>query len=493
MRIDAPLAAPDRFFIGGQWVRPLGERMIDVIAPATEQCFVRVAAAEIADIDRAVAAAREAFDAGPWPRMHHVERAGYLEAFADALEQRLADLAFVWPYEAGIVHTLAQAFLADSSRMYRDYARMAEIFVFEERHLRKGGGGIGLLVHEPVGVVGAIIPWNGPVNLIATKIAPALLAGCTIVIKASPEAPCAPLIIAEVAAQIGLPPGVLNVVTADRAASGALVRNPDVDKIAFTGSSEAGKSIAAQMGARMGRYTMELGGKSAALVLDDYDLEKAASQLTHSVTRLSGQICTTLSRIIVPRHRHDMLVDALVDQFERVRVGDPFDPDVTMGPLATARHHARVSGYIERAMAAGQCIATGGGRPAGLDRGFYLQPTLFADVDNASEIAQDEIFGPVICVIAAQDEDDAIDMANRSRFGLSGAIFSNDADRVYALARRVRTGTVGQNSGSGDFSIAFGGVKESGIGREGGVEGLRAYLEPKTILLEGAPCRNRPS
>lgn len=486
MHAEPPLKAPDRFYISGEWVRPLSDSKIDVVSPSTEQLFVRVAAANEADIARAVAAARHAFDEGPWPKLSHAERAAYLEAFADELERRVDYLAMIWPNEAGILHALAKTFLGQSANFYRRFAAMASSFDFEETHLCYGGRGTGFLVYEPVGVVGAIIPWNGPVNLMATKVAPALLAGCTVVIKASPEAPGAPLIMGEIAETIGLPPGVLNVVTADRDASMALVRNPDVDKIAFTGSSEAGKVIAAHMGGRMGRYTMELGGKSAAIILDDYDLQTAAAELVQSMIRLSGQICTTLSRVIIPRHRHDALVDALADKFRSVRVGDPFDPDIGMGPLATRRHHARVSGYVSRAIASGQKLVIGGERPKGLEQGFFLSPTLFADIDNETEIAQHEIFGPVFCVIPAEDEDDAIAIANRSRFGLGGAVFSHDQHRVYALARRLRTGTVGQNSGSGDFSIAFGGFKESGIGREGGAEGLRAYLEPKTILLDRA-------
>lgn len=484
----SPLRHPDRFYIDGQWVAPSTDARIEVIAPATEETYVRVAAADVADIDRAVAAARAAFDHGPWPRMSHAERAAYLAAIADEVARRASDIARVWPNEMGILHSLAQTYAGGVGSIYKMYAKLAESFPFEEKRRTFSGAKHGLLVREPVGVVGAIIPWNGPISLIALKLAPALLAGCTVVIKASPEAPSHALIMAEVAEAVGIPPGVINVLTADREASEALVRHPGVDKISFTGSSATGKRIASILGERMARYTLELGGKSAALVLDDYDVESAARTLARAVCDMTGQVCAALTRVVVSRRRHDELLAALGEYMSRVVVGDPFDPASEMGPLATRRQRDIVERYIAKGKEEGFTLAAGGGRPRHLTRGFFVEPTVFGNVDNRSVIAREEIFGPVLVVIPADSDEHAIEIANDSPYGLNAAVFTNDAERAYALARRLRTGTVGHNGLRLDFSIAFGGFKQSGIGREGGVEGLYPYLETKTVLLDGLPA-----
>jgi betaine-aldehyde dehydrogenase len=330
--------------------------------------------------------------------------------------------------------------------MYKYYAGLAHSYPFEEEHRTFSGAKQGLLVREPVGVVGAIIPWNGPIALIAFKVAPALLAGCTVVIKASPEAPGHALIMAEIAAAVKLPPGVLNVVTADSEASEALVRHPGIDKISFTGSSATGTHIASLLGARMARYTLELGGKSAAIVLGDYDVETAARTIAGNACDMTGQVCASLTRMIVIRDRHDRFVDALSAAFAAVKVGDPFDPATQMGPLATGRQRDRVLGYIARGRDAGYRIAAGGGRPAHLSRGYFVEPTVFANVDNSSVIAREEIFGPVLSVIPVRDEAEAIDVANDSPYGLNASVFTHDVDRAYAVARRLRSGTVGHNA-----------------------------------------------
>jgi len=483
-----PLRHPEKLFIGGDWVDPSTDRMIEVIAPATERTFVRVAEAMEADIDRAIAAARHAFDHGPWPRMSRAERATYMRKIAHLLDERAGDTAFIWPNEMGMIHKIATASAARMSGIYNFYADLADDCPWEEAK-PSSVAAQGLLVREPVGVVGAIIPWNGPMSLIAYKLAPALIAGCTAVIKASPEAPGHALMMAEIAQAAGLPPGVINVVTADRTASEALVRNPSIDKIAFTGSSAAGKRIASVMGERIGRYTLELGGKSAAIVLDDYDIDTAAGALGGAICNLTGQVCAALTRVIVPRARHDRMVDALADRFAKVVVGDPFDTATDMGPLAMRRQRDRVEHFIGLGRDAGYRIAAGGKRPTHLDRGFYVEPTVFGGVDNDAAIAREEIFGPVLVVIPADSEEHAIATANDSPYGLNGAVFTNDVDRAYAVARQVRSGTVGHNGLKTDFGIAFGGFKESGIGREGGVEGLRPYLELKTILLDAMPSK----
>ncbi|MFW2829178.1 aldehyde dehydrogenase [Sphingomonas sp. ID0503] len=484
----APLAHPDKLFIGGDWVAPNSSGTIDVISPATEELYVTVAEADEADVARAVAAARGAFDNGPWPRLSPQERAAWLRKLAEGIDARAADFAQIWPNEMGIIFGMAEAMSKGISFTYRSYADIIESFPFVEEHRTTANAKLGLLVREPVGVVGAIVPWNAPAMLIALKVAPALAAGCTVILKASPEAPGHALLLAEVAESIGLPAGVLNVFTADRVAGEAMVKDERVDKISFTGSSAAGGRIASILGGRMARYTMELGGKSAAVILDDYDIEAAATALAKRAPDMTGQVCAALTRVIVPRHRHDAMFDALSAAFGKVTVGDPFDPASRMGPLATARQRERVEGYIAGARDTGARLGTGGGRPANLERGFYIEPTVFGAVDPASAIAREEVFGPVLSVIPAADEADAVRIANDSAFGLNNAVFTNDAQRAYQVARELRSGTVGHNGIRLDFTIAFGGFKQSGVGREGGVEGLKPFLEAKTILLQGRPA-----
>jgi acyl-CoA reductase-like NAD-dependent aldehyde dehydrogenase len=479
---------PESLFIGGAWVKPSTGDLLEVIAPATEQIYMRVADAKEADIDRAVLAAREAFDRGPWPRMKHSERAAYLRAMGKLLNERAADVAAVWPNEMGVVHAVAQAFAGTVGGVYDYYAGLADTFPFEERFDHPPGGGrVALLVREPVGVVGAIVPWNAPINIMAYNIAPALLAGCTVVLKSSPEAPASGYIMAEIAEAIGLPPGVLNIVTADRGPSERLVRHPDVDKIAFTGSSAAGKRIAGLCAERVARFTLELGGKSAAVILDDYDVETAAKTIAGYCCFLTGQVCSALSRVIVTRARHDHLVEALGATFKSVKIGDPFDAATGMGPLAMSRQRDRVEHFVSQAVTDGATLASGGHRPAHLDRGFFFEPTVFGNVDNRSTIARDEVFGPVLCVIPAKDEAHAVELANDTVYGLNNSVFTKDVDRAYAVARKLRSGTVGHNVFRSDMRIGFGGFKQSGVGREGGVDGLRPYLENKTVVLDELP------
>jgi aldehyde dehydrogenase (NAD+) len=488
---NAPISHPDRFYIGGHWVKPSSECRIDVIDPATGDLFLRVAEAQEADIANSVAAARQAFDRGPWPRLSHQERAGYLRAMGKKLAERAGDIGIIWPQEMGILHSIAEAFAGGMGGVYEYYAGLADIFKFEERHQPTGGGDLGLLVREPVGVVGAIIPWNGPIIMIAYKVAPALLAGCTIIVKASPEAPGAAYVMAEIAESVGLPPGVLNIVTANREASESLVRNPGVDKITFTGSSAAGKRIASLCGERIARCTLELGGKSAAVVLDDYDIEAAAQAIAGPACALTGQICSSLTRIVVTRSRHDAMVAALSANFAAVRVGDPFDPASHMGPVVSQRQLERIEMLIAKGKSEGAVLASGGNRPAHLRRGFYIEPTVFGNAHNHSTLAREEIFGPVLTVIPADDEAQAVDMANDTIYGLNNSVFTNDPDRAYAVARELRSGTVGHNVFRSDFGIAFGGFKQSGVGREGGVDGLLPFLEAKTIILNGIPTHLR--
>jgi aldehyde dehydrogenase (NAD+) len=484
----APVAHTDRFFIGGEWVAPASEATIDVIDSTSEEVYYTVAEAAAADITRAVAAARRAFDDGPWPRLSHAERAEYLRALGAGLLERADVLGQLWPRESGTLFKVSQYAGRIGSKALESYAALADTFPFEEECAPTNGGAFGLLVREPVGVVGAIIPWNAPVALICHKIGPALLAGCTVVLKSSPEAPGEGNVFAEVAQKIGLPPGVLNVVTADREVSELLVRDPGVDKITFTGSTVAGRRIAALCGERIARCTLELGGKSAAVILDDIDLGTAAQTIARAECALSGQVCSSLTRIVVSANRHDELVAALADSFSAVRVGDPFEEESQIGPVVSERQRDRIESYIAEGVAEGATLAAGGGRPKHIDRGFYVEPTVFGNVDNASTIGREEIFGPVLSVIPAADERDAVRIANDTIYGLNASVFTNDADRARAVASQLRSGTVGHNAFRTDFGMSFGGFKQSGIGREGGKEGLLPFLETKTVILEARPA-----
>jgi acyl-CoA reductase-like NAD-dependent aldehyde dehydrogenase len=487
----APLRHPDRFFIGGEWVEPSSASKIDVIDSDSEQLYFSVAEAQAPDMDRAITAAREAFDRGPWPKLSHQERAGYLREFADKLEARAGDYNEIWPRESGVVHSIAQFMSLDNPKTFRFYADLADTYPFEEEVTPTPsplpGGDYGLLIREPVGVVGAIIPWNGPLMLIVGKIAPALLAGCTVIVKVSPEAPAAGYLIAEIAEQIGLPAGVVNVLTADREVSELLVTDPRVDKISFTGSTAAGRKIGSIMGGRIGRCTLELGGKSAAVILDDADFGAAAMSLAGAECMLSGQVCASLTRIVVPRSHHDEFAEALAAAFSAVTVGDPFNAATQMGPLAMERQRDRVEHFIAKGIEEGAKLITGGGRPKHLERGYYIEPTVFAGVDNSHTIAREEIFGPVLSVIPAEDEEDAIRIANDTIYGLNASVFTADARRAREVGGQLRSGTVGHNNIRIDFGIAFGGFKQSGIGREGGKEGLLPYLETKTMILDEKP------
>ncbi|HUE08771.1 MAG TPA: aldehyde dehydrogenase [Acidimicrobiales bacterium] len=482
-----PIRHDDRFFIGGKWVEPSSSDVIEVIDSSTEERYFSVPEAREADMARAVDAAREAFDRGPWPRLSHKERADYLRAMGEGLRGKSDAAGQIWPRESGALFAIAQYTAGGMAGVFDFYAGLADTFPFEERAQPTGGGDFGLLVREPVGVVGAIIPWNAPLALISYKIAPALLAGCTVVLKSSPEAPGASYLFGEIAEDIGLPPGVLNILTADRDVSELLVTNPGVDKITFTGSTAAGRRIASLCGERIARCTLELGGKSAAVILDDMDLETAAKSISGAECFLSGQVCSSLTRIIVGRNRHDEFVEALAGTFSKVKVGDPFDAQTQMGPLAMERQRDRVEGYIAKGIAEGATLATGGGRPKDLERGYYVEPTVFGNVDNHSTIAREEIFGPVLSVIAADSDDHAVDLANDTIYGLNASVFTTDVDRARKVAGQLRSGTVGHNAFRTDFGIAFGGFKQSGIGREGGVEGLLPFLETKTVILNGEP------
>ncbi|MEY9853165.1 aldehyde dehydrogenase (NAD+) [Leifsonia sp. EB41] len=480
------LQHPDRVYIDGRWVVPAGNSTLDVIDSTTEETFFRVGETTPQDMDAAIAAARRAFDHSPWPFLEPRERAHYLRGIAAGLRARAEEAATFWTRQTGPTFRMALGSISRVPALFEYYADLADTYPWATQDSPEFAA-FGAVVNEPVGVVGAIVPWNTPLSLAAYKIAPALLAGCTVVLKAPPEAPGELYILAEIADEIGLPAGVLNVVNGHRNVSEQLVRDPRVDKIAFTGSSAVGRHIASVAGGRLARYTLELGGKSAAVVLDDYDLAAAAAAVSQQECSINGQVCMSLTRVIVTRSRHDELVEALASTFGSVTVGDPFDPETQLGPLALAKQQRSVLDYIQKGVAEGADLVTGGKRPAHLERGWFVEPTVFGNVDNRSTIAQEELFGPVISVIPADNEEHAIELANDTQYGLNNAVFTNDVDRAYQVARRLRSGTVGHNGFKTDTRMGFGGFKQSGVGREGGIQGVAPYLESKTVLLDGAP------
>jgi aldehyde dehydrogenase (NAD+) len=472
----------DKLFIGGEWVAPSGSDTIEVISPATEQSLGRVPEGTTADIDRAVAAAREAFDNGPWPHSSPAERAEVMAKLSAIILSRMDDIAHVISEEMGSPigwATMGQVFSATMVLDY--YTGLAREFPFEE--LRAGVMGPALVHREPMGVVGAIVPWNVPLFVTMLKLAPALAAGCTMVLKPAPETPFDAYELAAALQEAGLPKGVLNIVAAGREVGEHLVTHPGVDKITFTGSTAAGKRIAGLCGEQLRRVTLELGGKSASIILDDANLDEVIPGLLPAATMNNGQACVAQTRILASRDRYQEVVDHLVDAVEALTVGDPLDPTTEIGPLVAQRQRDRVEGYLEVGQQEGAKLATGGGRPKGLDRGWYVEPSVFVDVDNTMRIAQEEIFGPVLAVIAYDDPADAVRIANESNYGLSGSVWSADVDRGIDIARQVRTGTYTVNGFMLEFAAPFGGCKESGLGRELGPEGLQAFLEYKTICL----------
>jgi aldehyde dehydrogenase (NAD+) len=472
----------DKFYIGGEWVEPAGTGTLAVISPATEEVIATVPDATTADVDHAVAAARSAFDHGPWPQMAPAERAEVMATLSQLIQGRYEEMARTISEEMGSpisFSIMGQVFAATMVLDY--YTGLAKEYPFEEH--RQGVLGQTLVRREPVGVVGAIIPWNVPLFVTMLKLAPALAAGATVVLKPAPETPLNSYLLAELAIEAGLPPGVLNIVQAGREVGEHIVTHPEVDKISFTGSTAAGMKIAALCGAQLKRCTLELGGKSAAIILDDADLAATIPGLMPNALMNNGEACVAQTRILASRSRYTEVVDALAAAVSGSKVGEPLDAETVVGPLFASRQRDRVEGYIAKGREEGARVVVGGGRPAGFDKGWYVEPTLFADVDNKMTIAQEEIFGPVLSVIPYDSVDDAVNIANDSNYGLSGSVWTSDPQSGVEIARRVRTGTYGVNGMGMDFASPFGGFKQSGVGRELGPEGLEAFLEFKTIVL----------
>ncbi len=478
------LETKDTLYIGGEWVPPSSTNTIEVVSPTTEEVIARVPEAAEGDVDRAVEAAKAAL-AGPFPLLSPAERAGYLTKLSQAIQARAPEIAEVITNEMGSPSSWALMGQVYSSTMVLDgWAELAQTFPLEE--IRAGALGPVLVRKEPVGVAAGIIPWNVPLFIVALKLGAALAAGSPMILKPSPETPLDSYILGKILDEIELPKGMVSILPAGREVGEYLVRHPGVDKVGFTGSTAAGRKVGAICGELLKRCTLELGGKSAAIVLDDADLASTLPMLMPNALMNNGEACVAQTRILAPRSRYDEVVDAVAEAVKGTTVGDPADPSIAVGPLVAERQRERVLGYIEKGRSEGAKLAAGGGRPAGLDKGWFVEPTLFVDVDNKMTIAQEEIFGPVLSVLAYDDEADAVRIANDSDYGLSGSVWTQDVERGIDVARQVRTGTYGINQfGTLDMRQPFGGFKASGVGRELGPEGLSAYLETKSIVLPG--------
>jgi acyl-CoA reductase-like NAD-dependent aldehyde dehydrogenase len=475
----------EKLFIGGSWLSPSTDDTFEVISPHTEAPIALVAAAAPADVDAAVTSARTAFDDGPWPRLDPSERIEAVRRLAKIYAAQQSAMAELITAEIGAPISFAQrAQVGLPSMMMTAFCDIAEGFGWQET--RRGFYGSDLdLRREPVGVVAAIVPWNMPQFLIVTKLIPALLAGCCVVVKPAPESPLDALLLAGLIEQADLPAGVVSVLPGDAKVGQQLISHRGVDKVSFTGSTTAGKAVAAACAADLKRVSLELGGKSAAIVLDDADPAAVATAVRSASLSNCGQICNALTRILLPAKRSDEFVDALGAEMTSLRIGDPADPGTQLGPLVAKRQQDRVRNYITEGQREGARVVVGGAdMPDGIGQGWYVKPTLFADADNSMRIAREEIFGPVLTAIPYRDEDDAVAIANDSDYGLAGSVFTADPDRGLAVAGRVRTGTFGVNQGyTMDPFAPFGGVKASGYGRELGTEGIDGYTVLKSISV----------
>ncbi|WP_331531000.1 aldehyde dehydrogenase [Pseudonocardia sp.] len=472
-------------FIGGEWVAPSSAQTITVISASTEEVIGSVPEAQEADVDAAVSAARSAFtDPDGWPTWSPEDRAAAMERFADALDKRIPEIARHISSQNGMPLTTSTQFEASfPALLLRYYAGVIREATFESEHPHLMGGRT-VVRREPMGVVGAIVPWNFPQSLAAFKYAPALAAGCTLVIKPSPETVLDSIPLAEAVKEAGIPPGVINFVPGGREVGAYLVSHPGVDKISFTGSTAAGRIIGETCGRLLRPVTLELGGKSAAIILDDaeLDLESMGQDLFQATMLNNGQTCFLGTRILAPENRYDEVVDMFEALAGSLKVGNALEESTQIGPMASSAQRERVEGYIAKGRSEGARLVTGGGRPADQDKGWFVEPTIFADVDNNHTIAQEEIFGPVLSLIRYTDEADAVRIANDSEFGLGGSVWTKDRERGLGVARRVQTGTIGINQYLPDPKAPFGGVKASGLGRELSPEALTHYQQYKSIF-----------
>ncbi|NGN69229.1 aldehyde dehydrogenase [Streptomyces sp. A7024] len=472
----------EKLYIGGQLAAPAGKDTIEVVSPHTEEVIGRVPHASREDVDRAVAAARKSFDSGVWADRPLEERIEVVTRIKDAFAVRYEEISRLISQENGTPITAGAMMQGLASMMVWDAnINIARDFTYEER--RQGAIGPILVRREPVGVVAAVVPWNVPQFTAAAKLAPALLSGCSAILKVSPETPLDAYLLGEICAEAGLPDGVLSILPADREVSEYLVGHPGVDKVSFTGSVAAGKRVMEVASRNLSRVTLELGGKSAAIILPDADLDATVAGIGPFAWMINGQACVAQTRILAPRSRYDEIAERFAAYASGLQVGDPLDPATEVGPLVAKRQQQRSLDYIAIGQEEGAKVLTGGGRPEALDKGWYVEPTLFGEVSNSMRIAREEIFGPVISLLPYEDEAEALRIANDSDYGLSGSVWTGDTERGIEIARRVRTGTFSVNTFSIDMLGPFGGYKNSGVGREFGPEGYAEYLEHKMIHL----------
>tara|TARA_Y100000748_G_scaffold59934_1_gene48002 strand:+ start:8314 stop:9732 length:1419 start_codon:yes stop_codon:yes gene_type:complete len=466
----------DCVYIDGRWVPANGEGKIEVVNPTTEEEIGSVPIGDVTDVNKAIKAARLAFPS--WSESSIEERQGYLNALSAAIGERGEEIAELITSEVGTPINYSRMAMVGTPRVVsRSYAKILDSFEWEEE-MRNS-----LIVKEPIGVVGMITPWNFPLHQIIGKVAPALAAGCTMVLKPSKEAPLNAFLLADIMDEIGLPKGVFNLVSGHgREIGETLSSHPEVDMVSFTGSTSAGVSVSRAAAPTIKRVTLELGGKSANVIMDDADIQKAAKMAVYACFNNSGQECSSLSRLIVPTSARDEVVEVISSTLDRYTVGDPMDEGIKCGPMVSARQQESVSGYIASGIAEGATLVSGGeGMPEGLSTGFFVKPTVFADVTPEMTVFREEIFGPVLTISTYETEEEAISMANDSEYGLSGGVWSEDEDRALRVARSLRTGQVSINGGAFNISAPFGGYKLSGNGRELGSHGLEEFLEVKAI------------
>jgi betaine-aldehyde dehydrogenase len=469
----------DKLYIGGEWTPPSGKGSFDVTNASTEEVMGRIPEGGEDDVDAAVAAARAAFDG--WAATPAAERAAFLQKIHEGLKARMEEIGKLIAGEVGMPVKLATMIQAGSpTATFGLYAKMLGSFAFEEKV------GNSLILREPVGVVAAITPWNYPLHQIAAKVAPALAAGCTVVLKPSEVAPLNAFVLAEIIHAAGLPAGVFNLVTGYGPVVGeALARHPDVDMVSFTGSTRAGKRVSELASATVKRVALELGGKSAAVVLDDADLSAAVKGTINACFLNSGQTCSAHTRLLVPESKYEEAAKIAVELAKGFTVGDPFGGTAKLGPLVSELQRERVRGYIRKGIEGGaELLAGGPDAPEGLPKGYYVKPTIFGRVKPDATIAQEEIFGPVLSIITYKDEDEAVRIANGTPYGLGGGVWSKDEEHAKKVARRMRTGQVDINGGPFNLQAPFGGFKQSGNGRELGRFGLEEFLEYKSLQLK---------